>query len=193
MWLAEQLSVQLSCLMLRRVWLLHGSCAYVVEMRLLPCREYCSCSQHHFQLVISCPRFSRFEHCLPCIPTSIFPDVLYLLESLTARRVVQVLKICKEDTVLTLTSGGCNALNLLLHGAGRVVAVDCNPAQSALLELKMVAIRHASSDTHNVSSSCLCGQPQRNLNKLLGNILSDLQHAQSQRCLGSKTLFAVMR
>ena len=53
---------------------------------------------------------------------------------------MQVLKICQDDTVLTLTSGGCNALNLLLHGAGRVVAVDCNPAQSALLELKTVAI-----------------------------------------------------
>ena len=56
---------------------------------------------------------------------------------------MQVLKICKDDTVLTLTSGGCNALNLVLHGAGRVLAVDCNPAQSALLELKTVAIRHA--------------------------------------------------
>ena len=56
---------------------------------------------------------------------------------------MQVLKICQDDTVLTLTSGGCNALNLLLHGAGRVVAVDCNPAQSALLELKTVAIRLA--------------------------------------------------
>ena len=44
------------------------------------------------------------------------------------------------DTVLTLTSGGCNALNLLLHGAGEVVSVDCNPAQSALLELKRAAI-----------------------------------------------------
>jgi len=59
------------------------------------------------------------------------------------RRAAQVLKICAEDTVLTLTSGGCNALNLLLHGAGRVVAVDCNPAQSALLELKATAIRRA--------------------------------------------------
>ena len=43
--------------------------------------------------------------------------------------------------MLTLTSGGCNALNLLLHGAGNVVSVDCNPAQSALLELKATGIR----------------------------------------------------
>ena len=33
---------------------------------------------------------------------------------------MQVLKVNSQDTVLTLTSGGCNALNLLLHGAGHV-------------------------------------------------------------------------
>jgi betaine lipid synthase len=54
---------------------------------------------------------------------------------------LQVMRICPEDTVLTLTSGGCNAMNLLLHGAGHVVSVDCNPAQSSLLELKQVAIQ----------------------------------------------------
>ncbi|WIA39165.1 hypothetical protein OEZ86_005292 [Tetradesmus obliquus] len=54
---------------------------------------------------------------------------------------MKVMRICPEDTVLTLTSGGCNAMNLLLHGAGHVVSVDCNPAQSSLLELKQVAIQ----------------------------------------------------
>ena len=53
----------------------------------------------------------------------------------------QVLKINSADTVLTLTSGGCNSLNLCLHGAAHVVSVDCNPAQSALLELKATGIR----------------------------------------------------
>ena len=42
---------------------------------------------------------------------------------------------------LTLTSGGCNSLHLCLAGARAVYSVDCNPAQSALLELKQVAIR----------------------------------------------------
>lgn len=46
-----------------------------------------------------------------------------------------------NDTVLTLTSGGCNGLNLLLNGAGHVVSVDCNPAQSSLLQLKATAIQ----------------------------------------------------
>jgi betaine lipid synthase len=53
---------------------------------------------------------------------------------------MKVMSINADDTVLTLTSGGCNALNLLLHGAGHVVSVDCNPAQSSLLELKKAAI-----------------------------------------------------
>ena len=54
---------------------------------------------------------------------------------------MQVLKIESDDVCLTLTSGGCNALNLLIQGARQVVAVDCNPAQTALLELKAMAIR----------------------------------------------------
>jgi betaine lipid synthase len=51
-----------------------------------------------------------------------------------------VLDIKPTDTCLTLTSGGCNTLNLLLQGARRVVSVDINPAQTALLELKTAAI-----------------------------------------------------
>lgn len=51
------------------------------------------------------------------------------------------MNINSNDVCLTLTSGGCNALNLLLHGAREVVSVDCNPAQTALLELKSVAIQ----------------------------------------------------
>lgn len=71
---------------------------------------------------------------------------------------VQVLKINKRDEVLTLSSGGCNSLNLLLHGAGHVVSVDCNPAQSALLELKAAAIRcvHLSSVTQEEGTSLCC-------------------------------------
>lgn len=58
---------------------------------------------------------------------------------------VQVLRVGKGDVCLTLTSGGCNAINMCLQGAASVTAVDCNPAQSALLELKAIAIRCATS------------------------------------------------
>ncbi|MFJ8587968.1 DUF3419 family protein [Streptomyces sp. NPDC093595] len=49
-----------------------------------------------------------------------------------------------DDHVLVITSGGCNALDYLLAGAGRVTAVDVNPRQTALLELKAAGIRRLS-------------------------------------------------
>jgi S-adenosylmethionine-diacylglycerol 3-amino-3-carboxypropyl transferase len=46
----------------------------------------------------------------------------------------------QRDTVLMLTSGGCNVLDMALEGAEKVVAADLNPHQNALLELKCAAI-----------------------------------------------------
>lgn len=57
-----------------------------------------------------------------------------------------VLDIKPTDVCLTLTSGGCNSLYLLLRGAKQVVSVDVNPAQTALLELKSVAIKYLDYD-----------------------------------------------
>jgi betaine lipid synthase len=42
--------------------------------------------------------------------------------------VMQVMDINPKDTCLTLTSGGCNALNLLLHGANEVSLQSHNTA-----------------------------------------------------------------
>ncbi|QGV82931.1 DUF3419 family protein [Streptomyces ficellus] len=56
----------------------------------------------------------------------------------------EALAIGPGDHVLVITSGGCNALDYLLAGAGRVTAVDVNPRQNALLELKAAGIRHLS-------------------------------------------------
>jgi S-adenosylmethionine-diacylglycerol 3-amino-3-carboxypropyl transferase len=47
-----------------------------------------------------------------------------------------------DDRVLVISSGGCNALDYALDGPAGVVAVDVNPRQNALLELKLAAIRH---------------------------------------------------
>ncbi len=47
-----------------------------------------------------------------------------------------------EDTVLVITSAGCNALDYALTGPKSVYAVDMNPRQNALLELKMAGIQH---------------------------------------------------
>lgn len=46
-----------------------------------------------------------------------------------------------QDNVLVITSAGCNALDYALAGPNHVNAVDMNPRQNALLDLKMSAIR----------------------------------------------------
>ena len=46
-----------------------------------------------------------------------------------------------KDTILMLTSGGCNVLDMVLEGTAKVVAADLNVHQNALLELKCVAIK----------------------------------------------------
>lgn len=47
-----------------------------------------------------------------------------------------------DDNVLVITSAGCNALDYALAGPNHVNAVDMNPRQNALLDLKMSAIRN---------------------------------------------------
>lgn len=51
------------------------------------------------------------------------------------------LELGSDDDVLVITSAGCNALDYALAGARRVFAVDLNPRQNALLELKLAALR----------------------------------------------------
>lgn len=46
-----------------------------------------------------------------------------------------------DDRVLVITSAGCNALDYLLAGVAGVHAVDMNPIQNSLLELKRACIR----------------------------------------------------
>jgi S-adenosylmethionine-diacylglycerol 3-amino-3-carboxypropyl transferase len=52
-----------------------------------------------------------------------------------------------QDTVLVITSAGCNTLDYALAGAQHVYAVDMNPRQNALLELKLAGIRHLDHET----------------------------------------------
>lgn len=49
------------------------------------------------------------------------------------------LAVTPTDEVLMIASAGCNVLNLLLYEPRRIVAIDLNPSQTALLELKIVA------------------------------------------------------
>lgn len=58
----------------------------------------------------------------------------------------QALQLGPDDTVLVITSAGCNALDYALCEPKRVHAVDANPRQTALLELKLAGIRHLGHD-----------------------------------------------
>lgn len=48
--------------------------------------------------------------------------------------------------MLVITSAGCNVLDYALTGPARIHAVDANPRQTALLELKLAAIRQLDFD-----------------------------------------------
>ena len=51
------------------------------------------------------------------------------------------LALSADDTLLAITSAGCNVLDYALTGPRRIHAVDANPRQTALLELKLAGIR----------------------------------------------------
>ncbi len=52
------------------------------------------------------------------------------------------LEVDSTTRLLTIASGGCNAMSYLMADPARVVAVDLNPAHIALLRLKLAAARH---------------------------------------------------
>ncbi|MEO8670082.1 MAG: BtaA family protein [Tahibacter sp.] len=58
----------------------------------------------------------------------------------------RALALGPDDTVLVITSAGCNALDYALQSPRRIHAVDANPRQNALLELKIAGIRRLEFD-----------------------------------------------
>jgi S-adenosylmethionine-diacylglycerol 3-amino-3-carboxypropyl transferase len=56
------------------------------------------------------------------------------------------LKLTPEDTLAVITSAGCNVLDYALCGPRRIHAIDANPRQTALLELKIAGIRELEFD-----------------------------------------------
>jgi S-adenosylmethionine-diacylglycerol 3-amino-3-carboxypropyl transferase len=52
----------------------------------------------------------------------------------------QALQLREDDHLLVITSAGCNVLDYALAGVASIDAVDANPRQTALLELKLAGI-----------------------------------------------------
>jgi len=59
----------------------------------------------------------------------------------------EALDLGPDDTVLVITSAGCNALDYALTEPRHVFTVDVNPRQNALLELKLAGIQNLDFDT----------------------------------------------
>jgi len=53
----------------------------------------------------------------------------------------EALRLGPDDRIVMITSAGCNALDYALDGPRHIDAIDLNPRQNALLELKQAAIR----------------------------------------------------
>jgi len=75
------------------------------------------------------------------VKTRLFRDVLYANCWEDPRLDRAALGIGPDDVVLSITSGGCNVLAFLLDDPRKVIALDVNPHQGHLLELKMAAFR----------------------------------------------------
>lgn len=54
----------------------------------------------------------------------------------------EMLELDARSSVVMITSAGCNALDYLLDDPARVHAVDMNPRQNALLQLKIALLQH---------------------------------------------------
>ena len=54
----------------------------------------------------------------------------------------EALQLGPESSLLTISSGGCNVLNYLIHKPKRIVAVDLNHNHMCLTRLKLAAIQH---------------------------------------------------
>jgi len=49
--------------------------------------------------------------------------------------------INSDDVIFSITSGGCNVLTFLIDNPKKIIALDLNPFQNYMLELKMVAFK----------------------------------------------------
>ncbi|MEO1656632.1 MAG: DUF3419 family protein [Pseudomonadota bacterium] len=64
------------------------------------------------------------------------------------RTELEALRLSSADDVLCLTASGTRPLDLLLGDPGRVTAIDTNPAQNALLRLKIAALKAFDDDDY---------------------------------------------
>jgi len=100
-----------------------------------------------------------------------FPDLLFGMSWEDPESDVRALQIQPGETVVAISSGGCNTFGLLLESPGRIFAVDINPCQAHLLELKRVAIRRLDFEDLHVFLGL---KPASNRNEMFESLSNDL-------------------
>ena len=71
----------------------------------------------------------------------VFKDILYAQCWEDPRIDRKAFHITPDDVVFSITSGGCNVLAFLLDNPKKVIALDLNPQQNFLLDLKIAAFQ----------------------------------------------------
>lgn len=87
------------------------------------------------------------------------------------------LKIEQNNTIVAITSGGCNVLGFLLYDPKIIYSVDINMAQTYLLQLKIAAIKSLSFDDF-IAFSGLVPHPNRALlfDKVKNELSTEASH-----------------
>lgn len=104
---------------------------------------------------------------------SFFDQIVYSAANEDPASERRALRIGADDVVFCLTGSGARPLDLLVDGPGELVALDFNPRQSHLLELKVAAIRHLD---HGELLAFLGITPSDDRAETFARIAPDLSH-----------------
>jgi S-adenosylmethionine-diacylglycerol 3-amino-3-carboxypropyl transferase len=88
----------------------------------------------------------RSENTYKKVNKKIFNDILYAQCWEDPQLDRSAFKITPDDVIFSITSGGCNVLTFLLDNPRKIIALDLNPYQNFLLDLKIAAFKMLSHD-----------------------------------------------
>lgn len=100
---------------------------------------------------------------------------------------LHALKIKPNDTVVAITSGGCNVFGFLLNDPKTIYSIDINLAQSYVIQLKIAAIKALEFDEF-IAFSGLVSHPDRNI--LFNKVKTYLSPEASTFWQGNKKIIA---
>jgi len=98
-------------------------------------------------------------------------QLIFTLNWEDPRSDIRALKIKPGDTVMSITSGGCNTIEFLLQDPATIYSIDINPVQSWLMDLKLKAIQHLEYDEFK---SLMGLSAQENAGKIYSQIADTL-------------------